>query len=304
MSKIDEKELHVIFNGIKSGDESSFTSLYENYYNLVYRIVFSILKNKENSEDVTQIVFSKIYQLPKEKLPESYEASWLYKVSKNETLQYLRKAKNELNIDEIYDISEQKNNIDEIIDVETYKKMIQGLSETEKEIISLKILSQFTFKRIGQMLKMPTGTVKWNYYKAVSSLKISLSSLAGFIITFVLGISTMFRKEQVNFSENKEVNKSDNEYISQNEDYSEEAKTEFDSQTTIDSTNKGENSSLSDSTSDKQSTIQTVGTKTEDVYHINYISLGFCGISLIFFIIFVIFFKKYQLKRKVRASKN
>ena len=89
----------------------------------------------------------------KENLPEKGELSWLYTVSKNEALQFLRRKKNEINIDEIYEIKEEKNDIDEIIDINTYNKIISQLNEQEKQIVSLKILSNFTFKKIGQMLE-------------------------------------------------------------------------------------------------------------------------------------------------------
>lgn len=49
---------------------------------MIYGIAFSILKNKEDSEDVVQIVFSKLYVLDKEKLPKEKEATWLYSVTK------------------------------------------------------------------------------------------------------------------------------------------------------------------------------------------------------------------------------
>lgn len=293
MKKIDEKELHEIFNGIKNNDKNSFTNLYEKYYNLVYRIVFSILKNKENSEDVAQIIFSKIYQLPKDKLPEKYEASWLYKVSRNETLQYIRKLKNEVNVEEIYDVSDETSNIDEIIDIETYKAMLVGLNETEKEIVSLKVLSQFTFKKIGQMLQMPTGTVQWNYYKAVNTLKISLSSLAGFIIAFILGISTTPKKRSANF--NKE-DKIETDNTSQDNYFQTENSEEI----------KGEMYDKNDSLSSQLNTTNTTETigKAEIEQKENYTNIGFFGVSFIFFIIFIIFFIKHQQKRKVKTSKS
>ena len=56
MKKIDEKELKIIFQGIKDGNKDDIELLYKNYYSIVYGVAFSILKNKENSEDVTSII--------------------------------------------------------------------------------------------------------------------------------------------------------------------------------------------------------------------------------------------------------
>ena len=54
--KIDKRELHSIFEGIIQNDEMSFNKLYENYSSLIYKIAFSILKNRDNSEEITQKV--------------------------------------------------------------------------------------------------------------------------------------------------------------------------------------------------------------------------------------------------------
>ncbi len=297
MRKINEQELHELFNGIKNKDGDSFAQLYEKYYNLVYGIVFSILKNKEDSEDVTQVIFSKMYELPKEKLPENYEASWLYKVSKNETLQYIRKSKNEITLEDIYDVLDNTNNIDEIIDTETYKKMISGLNDKEKEIVSLKILSQFTFKKIGQMLEMPTGTVQWNYYKAVNSLKISLSSLAGFIITFILGVATTNKQTNKTIKEEK----TDNIIKENNKFETDRLENKFEASSSEDNKKSEGEGIISSIDSDiTSSTVQNVSNVTKD----SYINIGFFGVSLIFFLFFIIFFKKYQQKCKIKTSKR
>lgn len=297
MKKINEKELREVFQGIKEGNKDSFTSLYEKYYSLVYGVIFSILKNKENSEDIAQIVFSKIYQLPREKFPEKYEASWLYTVTKNEALQYIRKSKNEASLDSVYDVSDEKNNIDEIIDIQAYREMIAGLSEKEKEIVSLKVLSQFTFKKIGQILQMPTGTVQWSYYKAVSSLKISLSSLAGFIITFVLGIRATSKKKNIKLKEDDI--KIENDYIQENESEI------MDSESSKLESIEKPSGTISDITSDlaTESTTSTTIKNTENVEQESHVNIGFFGASIIFLMIFIIFFKKYQQKRKVKTSK-
>ena len=60
---------------------------------MIYGVAFSILRNNENSEDIVQIVFSKLYGLDKDKIPKNKETTWLYSVTKNEALMLLRKKK-------------------------------------------------------------------------------------------------------------------------------------------------------------------------------------------------------------------
>ena len=155
MNKINKNELHQIFTNLRNNKEKSFNELYEKYNKLIYAIAFAILKNKENSEDIVQIVFTKIYGLEAEKLPTSNEASWLYTLTKNEALNYIRKQKNEVNLEEIENIPYDDNEIQEIIDRDAYNRIIKKLSPQEKEIVNLKILGDMKFKDIAKLLDMP-----------------------------------------------------------------------------------------------------------------------------------------------------
>lgn len=68
-----------------------FENVYKKYNKMLYGIAFSILKNKEDSEDIVQTVFSKLYTMDKNKMPKDKETTWLYTVTKNEVLLFLRK---------------------------------------------------------------------------------------------------------------------------------------------------------------------------------------------------------------------
>ena len=184
MKKIDENELKIIFQGIKNGNKANIELLYKNYHDIVYGIAFSILKNKDNSEDVTQNVFTKLLKLDSNHFPTQGEASWLYTVTKNEVFQFLRKQKTIVDIDDLYSLESESNEIDDIVDMTSYYKLLENLKPIDREIISLRILSDFTFDKIAQMLNMPIGTVEWRYYKSLHCIKLSLSNLAAFIVVF------------------------------------------------------------------------------------------------------------------------
>ena len=83
MDKKEKKKLKMLFEKLKTRRKEAIEELYNNYNKTVYGIAFSILKNKEDSEDVVQIVFSKLYVLDKEKLPKEKEATWLYSVRRH-----------------------------------------------------------------------------------------------------------------------------------------------------------------------------------------------------------------------------
>ncbi len=155
MNKINTKELHQIFVNLKENREKSFNELYEKYGKLIYAISFSILKNKENSEDIVQIAFTKIYRLDNKKLPETNEASWLYTLTKNESLNYLKKQNNIVALDELMDIPYEDTELNKIIDEDSYKRLMNKLDEKEREIVNLKVIAGMKFKDISNLLNMP-----------------------------------------------------------------------------------------------------------------------------------------------------
>ncbi len=142
MSKINEKEIKQIFLEIKANKQEGYEKLYLKYNKLVYSIAFSILKNQTDSEDIVQIVFSKIYELPINMLPTKNEASWIYSLTKNTSISFLRKKRNYLNIEDIYELENKNSEIEEIIEKDLYKRLLKKLNNNEKEIISLKIIAR------------------------------------------------------------------------------------------------------------------------------------------------------------------
>ena len=175
----------------------------------MYKISFSILKNKESSEDVTQNVFAKIYSLPTDKLPTSKEATWLYAVTKNEALTFLRKERTNISLEEAYNIDTGKecDELQNIVDTEKYNKLISGLSVKEKEVVSLKILGEFSFKEIAKILNEPIGTVQWRYYKALNSLQLLLGNISMLFATLALYIGCMKNnKNEIQIKDDINVN--------------------------------------------------------------------------------------------------
>lgn len=339
MKKINKKELHEIFENLRKKDQNAYNKLYEKYYNLVYAIVFSILKNKDDSEDITHEIFTKIYKLDVNKLPTNNESSWLFTVSKNECYLYLRKSKPNINIEEIYEIPESSNDIDKLIDIEYYNKLIKGLKEDEKLIVSLKVLSNFTFSKISQVMNIPIGTVQWKYYNAINSLKISVSSLVGAVIAFVIVIA---RGEMLNSKtylneqeENKDKDENDivqddenvtneeseipggNESLKENDSLKDnQSSEENDSQQNNIEINGGtqnivqpDNQTSTDKNEQnteniKQEISQSVTSLSEvKTNKLDSFQVIFTSIGITFLIIFITFLKIYQQKLRKKTSK-
>lgn len=188
MKKVNKEKAHCLFSKyISNRNEENLELLYKEYRQMVYAIAFSFLKNNEDANDIVQIIFMKIHTMNIKQLPYSFELSWLYTITKNESINLLKKTRNIVDIDEIYSLSNTNNEIDNLIDRVYFNELIKKLSPCEKEIISLKMLSKMSFKEISIFLKLPLGTVEWKYYKAIKNIKGILGSFTLFILTLITG---------------------------------------------------------------------------------------------------------------------
>ena len=172
MDRINENELKELFVEIKYNNKIAYDKLYNRYKQMVYGIAFSILKNRQDSEDVVQSVFTKIYEIDKSKLPTSKESSWLYTTTKNQAISFLRKKTNNVDLESIYEIEDSDTEINKLIDQDSYNRLISKLSEKEKEIISLKILSNLSFEEISKLVNKSVLIVKLKYYKTITFSKV------------------------------------------------------------------------------------------------------------------------------------
>ena len=155
-------------------------AIYKKYCKCVYNFLYKLTNDIELSEELTQETFytaiKKINTLNKK---ESIR-TWLYQIAKNKWKDYLRKNK-KANIDleentvenlvANYDIEEDMIAKDNII--EFYKK-IHKLDIDTREIIYLKIIRNFTFKEISQILEKNEEWARTKFYRGKLKLKESL----------------------------------------------------------------------------------------------------------------------------------
>lgn len=320
MLKVNNQELKEIFSNFSENKSTNFEKLYSKYKNIVYGIAFSILKNKTDAEDVVQIVFTKIYELDSSKFPTDKESSWLYSLTKNESLNVLKKAKNKVSLDNLYEIEDKNNDIDKSIDYMQFNKLISKLSDKEKEIVSLKILSGFSFKEISALTNEPIGTVKWRYYKSLHSIKLILGNLAMFIITFALGIKSIRSSTKIeenpteqNTVSNTTVNEPDQ--TKSQENVAQDVNNIFEEENSMnrnDSENAIEENIINKNVTDENITEQNkivvqeeniISDTTQSSSAMNYKGFGFIGLSILFFILLIIFLIKSQLKPNRKLSK-
>src|SRR5437588_6721369 len=78
---------------VQARDEIAFREIVERYQAKIFSIIYGILRNHNDAEDIAQQVFSKIYFSIKNFDFRSSLCTWIYKITVNECYDYLRKKR-------------------------------------------------------------------------------------------------------------------------------------------------------------------------------------------------------------------
>lgn len=85
---------NVLLERIGRGDIASFETLFYRHYDRVYGLLFRLLGNRVEAEDVTQEVFLKLYRQPLRKGEADHNVgAWLYRVATNMGYNHIRSRK-------------------------------------------------------------------------------------------------------------------------------------------------------------------------------------------------------------------
>lgn len=293
------KKEEEIFELLKTNRKLGIEELYKNYSKLVFGVIYSILKNTDETEDVLQNVFIKIFKLDNEKLPTKSHLSWLYSVAKNETINYIKKHSKEKNYESLYEITDNDTEIEKVLDKEYFNKLIENLPPKQQEILSLKIISNLSFREIANILDMKIPAVQWHYYKSLNTLKL----LLGNVITIFVGAFLYIKTRGL--TERNEAEPEENDSVKEKDEVAIDEKNTADNKSINQSTEPQEEYNRADSYTGKNDTIEITAQATgaAESSTNNIVSLGIIITTIIFVVTFSIFLIKRQIKLKKKLSK-
>lgn len=166
------------------GDSSAFEILVRKYEKLVSTCVYSIVSNPDDTLDVSQDVFLKVYKAIGTFKGDSEFSTWLYRIAKNTALDFVRKRKQStVSIDssgeegEGFDLPDEHTSSNpeksalQNEKIEKLRKAILLLSDEHREIIILRDLNDYSYEEIASKLEIEQGTVKSRLYRAREALR-------------------------------------------------------------------------------------------------------------------------------------
>jgi RNA polymerase sigma-70 factor (ECF subfamily) len=179
-----QEEEHIIIERVRCGDGNAFERLVMANQKTVYNLALKLTRSAEDAEDLSQEAFLKAYCQLDNFRGEARFSVWLYRLTYNMCIDFLRKRKranviplsyvDEDDEERDFEIPDQRPQPEEeTITRETNEAIAEGismLSPTYREILVLREVTGMSYAEIATTLAIGDGTVKSRLFRARHAL--------------------------------------------------------------------------------------------------------------------------------------
>ncbi len=169
---------------VQAKDELAFREIVDRYQSKVFSIIYGILRNRNDAEDIAQQVFAKVYFSIGSFDFRSSLLTWIYKITVNECYDYLRKKRvrklvyesdfseeDSLRMENSDVVVEQASAIDEDLARRDYVlKLLTKISKEDRDLILLKEVEGHSVEELAAMTGMNENTIKVKLFRARQKL--------------------------------------------------------------------------------------------------------------------------------------
>lgn len=174
-----DSELQLIKQLQNSNTKSkAFNTLVELYKERLYWHIRHIVKSHDDSDDVLQNTFVKVFRNINKFKGDSKLYSWMYRIATNEALSFLNK-KNKfkfISSEEYKEFMLNKLTEDIYFDGESIhlnlQKAILELPDKQQLVFNMKYFQEMKYKEISEILETTEGALKASYHHAVKKIEI------------------------------------------------------------------------------------------------------------------------------------
>lgn len=144
----------------------SLDQLYQKYADLIYRVSFSLLRNKADAEDAMMDVFERCLVSRKVFESEGHERSWILRVAINRCRDLLRRrrVRRVTPLDEVTHLPAEEKTVYDFSE-------ILSLPEEQKEVILLYYFEDMKVEDIASVLSISVSAVKMRLVRAREALR-------------------------------------------------------------------------------------------------------------------------------------
>ncbi len=163
-----------------AGDQNSFSRLRQKYHDAIFNLIYRMIREKDEVEDLTQEAFIKAFGSLSSFNNEYAFSTWLYKIATNNCIDYIRRKKLQtFSIDKPIESKESDFSFElpdstyepdkEMISSQRKRLLedaINSLPPKYRQVIVMRHQEELEYQEIARILKLPLGTVKAHIFRA------------------------------------------------------------------------------------------------------------------------------------------
>jgi RNA polymerase sigma-70 factor (ECF subfamily) len=156
-----------------AGSERAFEALVDRYEDVVFNVAYHMTRNFDESEDITQAVFVKVFEKMESFNPKFKFFSWIYRIAVNETLNRIARQSRTSKLDERL-ASGNKTPDESYSQTELSEKVRDAVMQIDPKYRILIVLKHFrdrSYREIADIVSLPEKTVKSRLFTARQLLK-------------------------------------------------------------------------------------------------------------------------------------
>jgi RNA polymerase sigma-70 factor (ECF subfamily) len=169
----------------QQGNELAFNELFRRYQSKVFSIVYHLIWNRDDVEDVAQNVFSKLYFSIRSYHFQGAFAVWVERVAVNQCFDYLRQRKRHKGAIELDAMSAEEANVTlqparprnspdaekGVISRQAASRLLNELNESDRALLILKEVDGASVQELSRVFKISESNVKIRLMRARHKLR-------------------------------------------------------------------------------------------------------------------------------------
>ncbi|MBN2521442.1 MAG: sigma-70 family RNA polymerase sigma factor [Bacteroidales bacterium] len=176
MPEIGDKELIERFK-TKKDQNSVFSLLLQKYQTKIYWHIRKIVLNHDDTDDLTQNTFIKVYKNLHNFRQDSELYTWIYRIATNEALSFLKQKKRKLlfSLSDVEDYLLNNLKSDKYFNGDELQQKLQNillkLPEKQRLVFNMKYFDDMKYEDMAKILKTSVGALKASYHHAVKKIE-------------------------------------------------------------------------------------------------------------------------------------
>jgi RNA polymerase sigma factor (sigma-70 family) len=162
---------------IKGREEYAFSHLVRKYQEKIYHTIRRMVINHEDSNDITQEVFVKIWKGLGEFREHSKLFTWMYRIAINESMNFLNRKKRKawISLTKVEKKLEQKLESTQQYDGDEIhqklQKAILRLPEKQRLVFNMRYYEELPYETMSEILNTSVGALKASYHFAAGKIE-------------------------------------------------------------------------------------------------------------------------------------